>query len=120
MIIRFNKRIGLLGACAIAAMPMASHAKQSAMDTCIQTFIAEELPQGHKIEVVKRPINQLTWGATHPTKIRVDARGKRSGKDYGSATCEMNQRGELVAMVVKGERIRFARATQPKAGTRGG
>lgn len=120
MIIRFNKRLLVLGACAIAAMPIASHAKQNAMDTCIQTFIAEQLPQDHKIEVVKRPINQLTWSAAPPLKIKVDARGKRSGKQYGSATCEMNRRGELVAMVVNGERTRFAQATQPKAGAQGG
>ena len=47
MTIRFGKRFWLLGVCAaMAAIPVASHAKQDAMDTCIQAFVAEQLPQG--------------------------------------------------------------------------
>lgn len=117
----FGKRSWLLGACAIvAAMPVASHAKQDAMDTCIQAFVAEQLPQGHKIEVVKRDMGQLQWTSSRRAPIKVSARGLRSGKEYGSATCEMNRKGELVAMIVKGERIRFAQAMQSEAGAHGG
>jgi hypothetical protein len=118
MTIRFGKRFWLLGVCAaMAAIPVASHAKQDAMDTCIQAFVAEQLPQGRKIEIVKRRTSQLQWGSTstRPATINVNAKGKRTGQEYGAATCEMNRKGELVAMVVKGERIRYADASQPKA-----
>lgn len=119
MTIRFSKHFSILGVCAaMAAIPVASHAKQDAMDNCIQAFVAEQLPQGHNIEVVKRQPSRLQMTSTRLTKIKVQAKGKRSGTEYGSAVCEMSRKGEVVAMVVKGERTRFANASQPKA--RGG
>ncbi|NLG77448.1 MAG: hypothetical protein GX535_14545 [Xanthomonadaceae bacterium] len=117
----FGKRFLLLGSCAlIAVMPVASQAKQDAMDTCIQAFVAEQLPQGHKIEVVKRDTGHRQWTSSRRAPIKVSAKGKRSGKEYASATCEMNRQGELVAMVVKGARIRVAQSTPSRMGAQGG
>jgi hypothetical protein len=121
MTIQINKRIGLLAVCvAIAAIPATSQAKRpDAMDNCIQAFVAEQLPKGHDIEIVKRqPRNLLQTGCTRPTKIQVQAKGKFTGTEYGSAVCQMNPKGEVLAMTVKGERTRFAQTTQSKA--RGG
>lgn len=117
----FGKRFLLLGTCALVAMtPIASQAKQDAMDMCIQAFVAEQLPQGHKFEVVKRDLGQRQWTSSRPVPIKVTAKGKRSGKQYASASCEVNRRGELVAMVVNGARIRVAQSAQPQTGTKGG
>lgn len=116
MTIRFNKHFWVLGVCAaMGALPAASHAKQDAIDNCIQAFVAEQLPLGHKIEVVKRQPSRFQLTSTRPTTIKVQAKGKRSGTEYGSAVCEMSRKGEVVAMVVKGERTQFANASQPKA-----
>lgn len=119
MTIRFKKRFLFLGVCAaMAAIPATSYARQDAIDTCIQAFVAEELPKGHDIEIVKRKPRPFQWVSTRPAKIQVHAKGKFSGTEYGSAECQMSPKGELVAMVVKGERTRLAQAAQPKA--RGG
>lgn len=122
MTIRFGKGILMLAACAAAAaIPATSQAAgTNAMDNCIRTFVAEQLPKGRKIEVVKREMTPLYWGSTRPLTIQVQAKGKRSGKEIAAATCEMNGKGELVAMHVKGERIRYANASQPKSDTHGG
>lgn len=122
MTIRFSKPMMLITACAaLTAIPAATNAAEpSAMDTCIQTFVSEQLPQGRKIEVVKREMSPLYWGSARPAQIKVTARSKRTGREITSATCLLDRHGGLVAMHVQGERIRLARGDEPKARTPGG
>lgn len=118
MKIRELNPIHFLAACAVlAAIPAAAHAaKVSAMDTCIQTFVADQLPQDREIEIVK---SDLTRGAPGPGRITVSAKGKRSGKPIASATCVIDRDGGLMAMYVQGERIRLAQSDEPRARTGG-
>jgi hypothetical protein len=119
MMIRISKHLFAVTGCAIVAavVSAATHADEKkamdAMDTCIQTFVTEELPAGRKIEIVKRemtPLNSapLLLSSQRTTRIEVSAKTKRSRKRIASATCVLDRNDRLVAMYVQGERIQLA------------
>jgi hypothetical protein len=92
----------------LAILPAATQAKETATDACIRAFVDEQIPDGHPIQVRKREMTGLYYGFQKPSKISVNAKGKRSGKSYGAATCVLDSNGGLVEMYVTGERIRLA------------
>ncbi len=112
MKIRLTKPVYIVAACAaLASVPAVTQAvEQSAMDTCIQTFVSDQLPQGRKLQIVKREMSPLYRGSNRASQIKVTARGKRSGQEIASATCVLDRHGGLVAMYVQGERIRLAQS----------
>ena len=122
MNIRIYKQVLLAAAtAALMTTPLATQAKDKAMDTCIDTFVKEQLPEGHSVKVVKRRASSLQWGGTlqQPTRINVSAKGGQSGADYGSATCVMNRKGELIAMEIRGQSARYAESGLPKSTPQG-
>lgn len=105
------------------AAPLASQAGSAAkreigMDTCINAFVSEQLPAGHPLKIVKRD-NTNRWTFPPNSKIEIKAKGRRTGESYGSATCVVNRKGELVAMDVHGERARYADGRTLKQEPRG-
>lgn len=106
---KFGLYLSVASVLAVAAATSASGA--SPMDTCIQAFVAEALPQGHPVKVVKREMSDLYYNHQPAKKIVVKSKGKRSGKSYGAATCYLDDKGGLLAMHVEGERVRVAQAS---------
>jgi hypothetical protein len=88
------------------------------MDTCINAFVSEQLPAGHPLKIVKRDTTNR-WTYPPNSKIEIHAKGRRTGESYGSATCVVNRKGELVAMHVHGERARYADGGALKQESRG-
>lgn len=113
MKLRFGKlALGLGAAIGVLAVSSAMSASgSSATDTCIRAFVAQELPQGHPVRVVKREMSDIYWNHQPAKQVLVKAKGKRTGKSYGSATCYLDRDGGLVAMRVEGERIRVAQSS---------
>jgi hypothetical protein len=103
----------------LAILPAATQAKETATDACIRAFVDEQIPEGHRIQIKKREMTGLYYGFQKPSTVDVSAKGKRSGKSYGSATCVVDSNGGLVEMYVTGERIRLAQDDGSKE-TKGG
>ncbi len=108
---RVHKQIVLaIGAAVLMSSPLALQAKdKSGMDVCIDAFVAQQLPAGHPLKVVKRDVSANPWNFSQASTIAVSAKGRRSGTSYGSAVCTVNRDGELVAMEVREERSRYAK-----------
>lgn len=123
MTLRYGKYKWLVAACmAVTALPAAAHERnQTAMDACIQAFVAEELPQGRKIEIVKRDTSSSVLSSGEgPRTVLVSAKGKRSGRSYGSARCVVKNDGEILAMYVRAERSQLAEAAKRDREASGG
>jgi hypothetical protein len=113
---------GILCAAALAglfAAAAASASRSEGMDSCIQAFVAQEVPQGHPVKLVKHERRDLYWNHQLSNKIVVKTKGKRTGKSYGSATCFVDRDGGLLAMQVEGSRIRVAKSQATERSTGG-
>ena len=97
----------------------ASASRSDGMDTCVQAFAAQELPQGHPVKLVKRERRGMYMSLEPSKEIVLKAKGKRTGKSYGSATCFIDRDGGLLAMEVEGSRIQVAKS-QTSERTTGG
>ncbi len=106
---------GILCVAALAglfAATGASASRSDGMDTCIQAFVAQELPQGHPVKVVKRERRGMYMSLQPSKEIVLKTKGKRTGNSYGSATCFVDKDGGLLAMQVEGSRIRVAKSQE--------
>jgi hypothetical protein len=113
---------GVLCAAALAglfAATGATAARNDGMDTCVNTFIAQELPQGHPVKIVKRERREMYMSFRPTTKIMLQTKGKRTGQSYGSATCLVDRNGGLLAMQVEAPRIRVAKSEATERSTGG-
>ena len=111
----------LVSACvAVAVLPAAAHDRgDAAMDACIEAFVTDELPQGRKIEIVKRDSGSSLVSGAGPITVSVSAKGERSGRSYGSAECVVDRGGRIQEMHVHGQRSQLAGArVQRSAATR--
>ena len=111
--------IGALSALGMSFAAQAGSKAQAnaAMDVCIEAFVSEQIPQNHPLKIVKRDNRGhdtlSRWNFPQRSTIEVSAKGRRTGEDYGSATCVVDRKGELVAMQVNNERVRVARSDAP-------
>lgn len=115
-----NKRILLtVGALSVLGLSVTANAAtkaqtENAMNACIEAFVSEQLPQNHPLRIVKRDISTRDtlsrWSFPQRSKIEVSAKGRRSGQDFGSATCVVDRKGELVAMEINDDGVRVARS----------
>jgi hypothetical protein len=107
-----------VGALAVLSVSFAAEAGNStskndnSMDVCIEAFVSEQLPQNHPLKIVKRDSairdTPSRWNPPQRSTIEISAKGARTGEDFGSATCVLDRKGELVAMEIKGDRVRMA------------
>ena len=101
----------------IAAEAASKAQAEAAMDVCIEAFVSEQLPQNHPLKIVKRDNRGRDtlsrWSSPQRSTIKVSAKGRSTGEDYGSATCVVDRKGELVAMEVNNDRVRVARSDAP-------
>lgn len=85
----------------------------SAMDACIEAFVSEQVPLNHPLKIVKRDLASgdtlSRWNFPQRSTIEISAKGARTGQDYGSASCVVDRRGEVVAMQINADRVRMAR-----------
>ena len=112
-----NKRILLtIGALSVLGFSFAAEAAtkeraEKAMDVCIEAFVSEQLPLNHPLKIVKRDnATRDNWNIPQRSTIEVSAKGRRTGQDFGSATCVVDRKGELVAMEINSDRVRVARS----------
>jgi len=106
-------------AVAVLAAPMLAQAKSTdSIDACIDAFVEAQLPAGHPLQIVKR--DEGNRRSARSAMIQVTAKGKKSGKNYGSATCVVDRKGELVAMYVNRQPVRLASNWTPKVIAKGG
>ena len=96
-----------VGGAALLAVPFATQAKnQIGMDACIAAFVSERIPENHPLKIVKR--DTIKWAFPQDNTIVITTEGRRTGESYGSTTCMVNRKGEVVAMDIQGERVRYA------------
>lgn len=117
---KMNLIKGAAVAVAVLATPMLAHAKNTgSTDACIEAFVDGYLPAGHPLKIVKRDEGSSRF-SMRSSVIRVSAKGKKTGKSYGSATCVVDRKGELVAMYVNHQPVRLASSAGTKATSKGG
>ncbi|MBB6095135.1 hypothetical protein HNQ60_004025 [Povalibacter uvarum] len=99
---RFARRAMLLAALATLASPIASQAAGThGVDACMKKFINGQLPEGTTVRIGEpEGISGADFRLGSRPRIVVHAVGETTGKDYGSARCVVNRRGDLVAMYV--------------------
>lgn len=108
-----------IGSAVLLASPLATQARDKVgMDACIDAFVTEQIPSGHPLKIVKRDSSDR-FISPPVSKIEISAKGRRSGESYGAATCVVNRKGELVAMQVHGEQLRYADGGARKQEPRG-
>ncbi len=111
--------LGALSASGISFAAEAASKGQTdaAMDVCIEAFVSEQIPQNHPLKIVKRDNRGhdtlSRWNFPQRSTIEVSAKGRTTGADYGSATCVVDRKGELVAMEINNDRVRVARSDAP-------
>jgi hypothetical protein len=97
----------LLGTLSLLALPISGHARESAIDQCIQKVVTEVVPEGFPVVVQKTEGIESAPSITDATgsmRVLVIARGQDSGKTYGRGTCVVNRTGKLVAVTVGASR----------------
>jgi hypothetical protein len=98
----------LLSTLSLLALPISGHARESAIDQCIQKVVTEVVPEGFPVVVQKTDgIEQAPSlsDAAGTMRVLVIARGQDTGKTYGRGTCVVNRTGKLVAVTVSESRI---------------
>lgn len=99
---RISKTVSFAVASIAFAAPFASQAGSSeaaAMDTCINAFVAANLPKEQPVRVQKQeaapsPLAFYSRGY----KIYVSAKGLESGKYLARGTCLVDSSGQVVAL----------------------
>ncbi len=87
-----------------AAMPARA---DSAMDACIDAFVAEHVPKDRTVKIRKLGTSQAIKGEE---RILLTAKGARSGTSIAAAKCVVSSDGENVALY--DERTTIAANTQ--------
>jgi hypothetical protein len=87
---------------ALAASPLTSRAdarSEAAMNTCIDLFVAANLPKEQPI-VIRREESEPSPAAGHrrAERITLTARGSTSGRQIARATCIVDRYGQVVAL----------------------
>lgn len=99
---KFNtKSFAIAAVTLLAATPFVSqaHNYDAAMDSCINAFVAANLPKEQPVKVFKEetatsPLNVHSRGY----KIIVSAKGVESGKYLARGTCTVDRSGEVIAL----------------------
>ena len=98
---RIAKSLSLAAATLLLAVPFTSQASDydAAMDSCINAFVASNLPKEQPV-TVRKEVAVSSPIAVHARayKIVVSAKGKESGKYLARGTCVVNRAGEVVAL----------------------
>ena len=113
MNVRALKQVCLAAAAVVTLCPLSSQAASiKQLDTCINQFVAEHVPSGHRVaDIVKvRPRRDVYDGLRSRFTYRLRAVGADSGEEIASASCTVNRKGELLAMRVDTSKVRFADA----------
>lgn len=77
--------------------PMTIHA-DSAMDACIEAFVAERVPKDRAIKIRKLEGSSVSFAAPQSDRITLTASGAKSGIRIASATCVVTQGGDSIAL----------------------
>jgi hypothetical protein len=97
----------LLSTLSLLALPISGHARESAVDQCIQKVMTEVVPEGFPVVIQKTDGIETAPSITDATgsmRVLVIARGQETGKTYGRGTCVVNRTGKLVAVTVGASR----------------
>jgi hypothetical protein len=106
----------LAAAAVVSLAPLAGQAAPArSLDTCIDAFVSQHLPSGHRIAQVRkvRPSRDAFDNFRSRFTYRVRANGVDTGEEIASATCVVSRKGELLAMRVEPSKVRFADARHP-------
>ena len=99
--LRMTKAVSIAVATVALAAPFASQAGNydAAMDSCINAFVAANLPKGHPVTIQKEEAATSPIGFhSRSYKIMVSAKGMASGKYLARGTCIVDRTGQVVAM----------------------
>jgi hypothetical protein len=83
---------------ALAAAPLTSEAdarSEAAMTTCIDLFVAANLPKEQPIVIRKV---ESEPGQRRAERITLTARGAKSGRQIARATCTVDRDGQVIAL----------------------
>jgi hypothetical protein len=83
------------------AAPFASqaHNDDTAMDSCINAFVAANLPKQQPVKVRKEVVAPNPIGMhARAYKIMVSAKGVESGKRLGRGTCIVDRSGQVITL----------------------
>ena len=109
MNMRFSTQALSVAALIVLGLPAASRADdQQGVNECVRTFVNEVVPEGHPVEIRQQSIRLPRHKLGEKRQIILVADGAESGKRYGRATCELDARGSLTAMYVRGSRVQLA------------
>lgn len=99
--VRIAKSVSIVAAALALAAPLASQARNDdvAMDTCINAFVAANLPKEQRVtvrkeEAARSPIIMQS----RAYKIVVSAKGVNSGKRLARGTCIVDRDGQVIAL----------------------
>ncbi len=96
-----TKSISLAAATVLMAAPFASqaHNYDQAMDSCINAFVAANLPKEQPVTVRKEEIAASPISIhARSYKIIVSAKGVESGKYLARGTCIVDRTGAVIAL----------------------
>lgn len=99
---RIAKTLSLAAATLLLAAPFAGHASTAddeAMDTCINAFVAANLPKEQRVRVQKDEVAATPISANARTyKIVLNATGATSGKNLARGTCIVDRTGVVLTL----------------------
>ena len=98
---RITKSLSIAAATVALAAPFASqaHNYDAAMETCINAFVAANLPKEQPVTVRKEEaaVSPISIHS-RAYKIVVSARGVESGKYLARGTCIVDRNGQVIAL----------------------
>lgn len=98
---RITKSIALAAASLALAAPFATqaHDYDAAMDSCINAFVASNLPKEQPVRIRKEDsVNSPISIHSRAYKIVVSAKGVESGKYLARGTCIVDRSGSVIAL----------------------
>ncbi|HEY0684367.1 MAG TPA: hypothetical protein VGD45_18675 [Steroidobacter sp.] len=98
---RINKSVSIALATLALAAPFASqaHDYDAAMDSCINAFVASNLPKEQPVRVQKEAsVSSPLAIYSRGYKIIVSAKGVESGKYLARGTCLVDRSGQVIAL----------------------
>lgn len=98
---RISKSVAIAVATVALAAPFASQANDfdTAMETCIDAFVAASLPKEQPVRVQKHEASSSPLAIySRGYKIMVSAKGVESGKYLARGTCLVDRSGQVIAL----------------------